>query len=109
MVRMLEEIAPPSAAERLRGPEPPLLVDVREPWERELASIPGSMGLPMSEAAQRLEEFPRDRDIIVHCHHGGRSAQTAAWLESQGYTRLANLAGGIDEWSQTVDPEIPRY
>jgi rhodanese-related sulfurtransferase len=86
-----------------------LLVDVREDWERELASIPGSLHVPMGEVPARVDELPRDREVILYCHHGGRSLQVARWLEWQGYDRLANLEGGIDGWSQDVDPETPRY
>lgn len=106
---MIEDLTPRDAAERLRDTEPPLLVDVRETWERDLASIPGSLHIPMNQLPARLDELSEEREIILHCHTGGRSLQAAMWLESQGYDRLANVDGGIDEWSQTVDPSIPRY
>ncbi|HUH08809.1 MAG TPA: rhodanese-like domain-containing protein [Egibacteraceae bacterium] len=106
---MIEDLTPRDAAERLRDIEPPLLVDVRETWERELASIPGSLHIPMNQLPARLDELSEEREIIVYCHTGGRSLQAAMWLESQGYDRLANVDGGIDEWSQTIDHSIPRY
>lgn len=106
---MIDNLTPRQAAERLRGDDPPLLVDVREDWERDLASLPGAVHLPMGELPARLGELPRDREIVLLCHHGARSLQVAQWLSWQGYDRLANLDGGIDEWSRQVDPETPRY
>ena len=105
---MIEHLRPRQVADRL-GNDLPLLVDVREPWERAIASIPGSHHLPMDEVPARLDELPRDREIILYCHLGARSLQVGRWLEWQGYDRLANLEGGIDAWSQHVDPETPRY
>lgn len=106
---MIEDVEPRQVAERMRSSQPPVLVDVREDWERGIAALPGSVHIAMGQIPQRLSELPRDREIVLYCHHGGRSRQVAQWLEWQGYDRLANLQGGIDEWSQTVDPEIPRY
>lgn len=88
-----------------------LLLDCRESDEHAVARIDGSRLLPMSEIQQRigeLEEF-RACDIIVHCHHGGRSLRVAAWLRQQGFPRARSMSGGIDEWSQTIDPSVPRY
>ena len=106
---MIDNLDPRQAAERLEGDDPPLLVDVREHWERKIASIPGSLHLPMGEMPARVGELPRDRELILLCHHGARSQQVGQWLEQLGYDRLANLDGGIDEWSRHLDPEIPRY
>ena len=87
----------------------PLVVDVREPWEHDKARIEGATLIPMREIPARLPELPGDRDIVLMCHHGSRSAQVAAWLARNGLSRVHNLAGGIDAWSRTVDPAIPRY
>lgn len=106
---MIDHLGPRQVAERLRSDEPPLLIDVREDWEREIAAIPDSRHVPITEMGTRLDEFPPDRDIILYCHHGARSLQVARWLEWQGYDRLANLEGGIDAWSLHVDPQTPRY
>ena len=86
-----------------------MLLDVREGFERERASIEGSVWIPMREIPSRAAELPRDREIIVFCHHGARSAQVALYLLRSGYSRARNLAGGIDAWSSLVDPAIPKY
>lgn len=106
---MIEDLTASQVAERLASDAAPLLVDVREPWEREAAAIPGSLHIPMAEIPQRLGELPADRDVVVYCHHGARSMRVASWLAQQGYHRVANLSGGIDGWSLQVDQTIPRY
>jgi rhodanese-related sulfurtransferase len=105
---MVDHLTPSQLDARLRADDPPLLVDVREDWERELAVIPGSVHVPMGEIPTRIAELPRDRDVTFYCHHGSRSLQVALWLQAQGYDRLANLEGGIDQWS-AHDPEVSRY
>ncbi|MGH8886436.1 MAG: rhodanese-like domain-containing protein [Egibacteraceae bacterium] len=106
---MIEELEPRQVAERLCGSDPPLLVDVREPWEHQTAAIGGARHIPLGALPSRVDELPRDRPIVLHCHHGGRSMQAARWLELNGYPRLVNMNGGIDAWSQTVDETVPRY
>ena len=107
---MVEEVEPSVVARKLRAtPEKVLLLDVREPFEREMAVILPSTHIPMSEIPSRADEIPRDREVIVFCHGGTRSMMVAAYLESLGFTSVANLAGGIDAWSVEVDPSIPRY
>jgi sulfur-carrier protein adenylyltransferase/sulfurtransferase len=107
---VVEELEPEEVVRRLKqDPHGVLLLDVREPFERELAVIEPSVHIPMGEVSQRLDELPRDRPIVVYCHGGGRSAMIAAYLESEGYRSVANLSGGIDAWSLTVDPKVPRY
>ncbi|MBA2528748.1 MAG: sulfurtransferase [Euzebyales bacterium] len=106
---MISERTPAAVVESLRGDDPPLLVDVREHWERGLAAIPCSLHLPMGEIPTRLTELPRDRELVLYCHHGARSRQVAHFLSLHGFDRLSNLDGGIDAWSQRVDPSIPTY
>ena len=89
--------------------EPPLLLDVREPWEVEKAGLPGITPIPMQQIPARASELPRDREIVAVCHHGGRSMQVAMFLQAQGFGNLSNLAGGMDAWSREIDPQIPRY
>lgn len=95
----------------LDGATPPLLLDCREQQEYDLVAIAGSQLLPMSEVASRASELPDDQDrhIIVHCHHGGRSAQVATWLRGQGYARAQSMAGGIDQWAVEIEPGMARY
>ena len=87
----------------------PFVVDVREPWEHDKARIEGATLIPMREIPARIGELPEDREIVLVCHHGSRSAQVAQWLARNGFARVHNLAGGIDAWSRMVDPAIPRY
>ena len=69
------------------------------------------MLLPMSEITERVAELEpyRNSEIIVHCHHGGRSLRVTNWLRQQGFAMVTNMAGGIDQWSQSIDPAVPRY
>lgn len=94
-------------------PTEPLVLDVREPWEVNAASVRPQgfelVAMPMHLVPVRLAELPQDRPIAVLCHHGGRSMQVAAFLERQGYGHVANIAGGIDAWSLQKDPGVPRY
>ena len=88
-----------------------LLLDCREPNEYETAKFEGSTLLPMSEISDRVGELEEHRDshIIVHCHHGGRSLRVTNWLRGQGFEKVQNMAGGIDQWSQEIDDSVPRY
>jgi len=91
----------------------PLLLDVREPWEVQTASVAPEgfdlVAIPMNEIPARLAELPADRTIACLCHHGARSLRVAMFLAQQGYDSVANVAGGIDAWSRERDPGIPRY
>ena len=95
-------------ARRDRG-DTPLVLDVREAWEVQLASIPGVVHVPMNQVPARLSEFARDAETIVMCHAGGRSMRVAQYLSNQGFTNVANLAGGIAAWSDEVDATVPQY
>jgi len=88
-----------------------VLLDCREADEYATVSIPKARLLPMSELAARIGELEdlRDRDIAVHCHHGGRSLKVAHWLRSQGFAKAQSMAGGIDAWAVEIDPTLPRY
>jgi rhodanese-related sulfurtransferase len=89
--------------------EKPLVLDVREPWEHEVCTIPDSKLLPMQEVPARWQELPADADIVVVCHHGMRSLQVAGFLKQSGLARVYNLSGGIAAWADQVDPDMPRY
>ncbi|MDX2182707.1 MAG: molybdopterin-synthase adenylyltransferase MoeB [Gemmatimonadaceae bacterium] len=85
------------------------VIDVREPWEYDLARLPGSTLVPLGQIAQAASSLPRDRDLVLLCHHGVRSLSAAQLLATRGFTRLFNVTGGIDRWSTTVDAAVPRY
>ncbi len=87
----------------------PVLLDVREPWEFQAARIEGSTHMPMQQVPARVGELEPDNDIVVICHHGGRSLQVGLFLEKQGFARVHNLVGGVDAWARTVDPAVPVY
>lgn len=104
-------VSPTELAARLRSQKPPQLLDVREAAEREIVSLPGSRWIPLSELATRSAELDDwvGTEVVVYCHHGIRSARGASILESLGFSKIANLAGGIDRWSVEVDPGAARY
>ena len=85
------------------------IVDVREPFEYEIARIEGSKLIPLGELPDRLDELDRDRYTVVHCHSGMRSAQAVQLLRREGFANVFNLAGGIAQWSEEIDPEVPKY
>ena len=86
-------------------------VDCREASEYETCKIAGATLLPMSELAARVAELEpyKDQEIIIHCHHGGRSLRVASWLRNNGFEKARSMAGGIDQWSLEIDPSVPRY
>lgn len=104
----MKEITPTELREMLAGANPPLLVDVREPFEAEIVQIAGSLLIPMGSLPQRLQEIPKDRTVALYCHAGARSAYAAEWLSRQGYDALS-LAGGIDLWAIEIEPGMRRY
>ena len=84
------------------------VLDVREPFEYQIANIGGTL-IPQNQVPQRLAEIDRDREIVVQCRSGGRSQRVAEFLTSQGYPNVKNLAGGILAWSDQIDPRVPKY
>ena len=108
---MIAQIAPAELAawRKDAGRPAPVLVDVREPWEYALCHIEGSQLVPLSTVPARVDELPKDRDLVLVCHHGNRSQRVAQWLEQSGYSRLFNLAGGVARWATDVDPAMARY
>jgi rhodanese-related sulfurtransferase len=106
---MIREISVQELKARRDRGDKPLVIDVREQWELQLASIPDVVHVPMSEVPARLSEFSQDAEIIVMCHAGGRSMRVAQYLSHQGFSNVANLAGGISAWSQDVDATVPQY
>ena len=91
----------------------PVVLDVREPWELQTASVQPQgfelLAIPMGEIPARLSEIPRDRPVACMCHHGARSQRVALYLAQSGFEPLANITGGIDAWSYEVDAGVPHY
>src|ERR1700757_2063205 len=85
------------------------LIDVREPFEFEIARIDGAKLIPLGEIPERANELDREQPLIVHCHSGRRSAQAVRLLKQHGFTNVYNLEGGIDAWSDVIDPSVPKY
>lgn len=104
------EISAEDLAGQLRSPQPPLVLDVREPWEAQTAPFPGAVLMPMGDVPARAhQELDPETPIVTLCHHGQRSLNVAMWLRNQGFEHTQSLAGGIDHWSRAVDPTVPRY
>ena len=102
-------IEPSALKTRLVRGDDIFILDVREPEEVFLASFPGATHIPMGDVPSRLTELDPDRETVVVCHHGVRSAQVAIYLARMGFEHVLNLSGGIDAWSETADPTTPRY
>lgn len=88
-----------------------VLLDVRTDEERQFASIEPSQWIPMGDIPDRMDELDnfKAKNLVVYCHHGGRSAQVVGFLLSQGFSDVFNLEGGIDQWSTDIDSSIKRY
>ena len=106
---MVRELSPTEYQRDAARSATTLLLDVREPWELEIAALPGAVHIPMAEVPVRLSELDRGRDIVVMCRSGGRSLSVARFLESQGYPSVANLSGGVLAWAREVDPTLATY
>lgn len=89
--------------------EQPLLLDVRQPWEFEVCKIENSTLIPMSQIPSSLASLDADRETVVICHHGIRSRRVGYYLEQSGFSNIINLSGGVSQWAQTVDIQMPTY
>jgi adenylyltransferase/sulfurtransferase len=94
--------------QRLDAGEDLMILDVREPYECQIASIGGTL-IPMNQVPDRLAEIDRNREIVVQCRSGARSQRVAEFLAAQGYPNVKNLAGGILAWADQIDPRIQKY
>ncbi len=92
-----------------KSPEAPILIDVREPWEFAIASIPSATLNPLGEIRTWAQTLDKSKSYVLMCHHGGRSAIACQILSGMGFADVCNLEGGIDMWSIAVDPTTPRY
>jgi rhodanese-related sulfurtransferase len=105
-----KNITPLEVKEKLDRSDSFRLIDVREPNEYAYARIEGAELLPLSRAQEWVGDLPDNQELVIMCHHGSRSAQVASFLADQrGLTNIANMLGGIDEWSRLIDPSVPRY
>lgn len=97
-------------AKQIAG-EPHVLIDCREQSEYDKVHLSEALLMPMNSIPERLGELEqyRNSEIIVHCHHGGRSLRVVHWLRGQGFAQARSLAGGIDDWAVHIDPSLPRY
>ena len=105
------ELTPQQASRLVKGDEA-VLIDVREPEEYATARIDGARLIPMQTVPAELEklsELAQESRLVIVCHHGIRSLQVASWLRGQGLQNCYSMAGGIDRWSQEIDPTVPRY
>jgi rhodanese-related sulfurtransferase len=104
------EIPPEEVKTKFDQHEEFTLIDVREPWEFEVARIAGAKLVPMGDIPSRAhQEFDPDDHIVVVCHHGVRSMNVTAWLRQQGFEKAQSMRGGIDAWSRQIDANVPMY
>jgi rhodanese-related sulfurtransferase len=104
------EINPEEVKAQLDRSQSFILLDVREPWEFETASIDGSKHMPMGDVPSRAhQELDPDEHIVVVCHHGVRSLSVTNWLRQQGFEKAQSMSGGIDAWSREIDSKVPSY
>ncbi len=104
------EFSPAELKDRLASAKlPPLLLDVREPWEYDIAHLPNSVLIPVLQIEERLGELDPERETVVICHHGIRSMKIACVLANAGFERVINLRGGLDAWAKEVDSSMLVY
>lgn len=106
---MSQELSPKDLADFRRDHPQAQVVDVRNPPEREIASIPETLFIPMPTIPSRIGELDKEQPVIVYCHTGVRSRSVAGFLEQHGFNRVYNLTGGIERYADEVDPQMPRY
>ena len=106
----MKQISPSETAQRLNDGWTPFVLDVRNETEAAIASLDQTDLLCPHDALERIvDQVPKDRDVLVYCRSGGRSAFACAWLEAQGFASTYNLDGGINEWSRSVDSSLQEY
>tara|TARA_R100000027_G_scaffold42924_4_gene32194 strand:- start:5112 stop:5444 length:333 start_codon:yes stop_codon:yes gene_type:complete len=103
------EIGVSDASNLRNSPEKPLFLDVREPFEVETAHLDPDLHIPMQSITEQWADLPKDRPVLVYCHHGMRSLRVTEYLRSRGVAHAQSISGGIDAWSREIDPSIPRY
>jgi adenylyltransferase/sulfurtransferase len=102
-------ITPKELKSRIDKGDKLVLLDVREPWENQLAKLENSTLIPLGTLSTSLSQLDKNAEIIAYCHHGMRSGDATGLLLQQGFSNVKNLVGGIDAWSVQVDGSVPRY
>jgi sulfur-carrier protein adenylyltransferase/sulfurtransferase len=106
----MPEITATELKQRLDNGDDLQIIDVREANELEIAKIPGTVHIPLGQVLNRMSEIDANRETVVHCKMGGRSARAISALKQAGFSgKLVNLSGGITAWSNEVDPTVPKY
>lgn len=106
---MIPEVSVQELKRELDSVTPPILIDVREADELEISHFPVFIHIPMSQIPSRRDELVEDADLVIVCRSGSRSGRITNYLLSSGYTRVRNLAGGINAWAAAIDPSLPQY
>lgn len=105
----IPEVLPTELNAELKLGATPFLLDVREQDELEVIVLPGIHHIPLGQIENRFEEVPKDQDVVIICRSGGRSGRATEFLLSKGYTRVRNMATGMNGWATTVDPTMTTY
>lgn len=107
----IPEITVVELKDRLDSESVPILVDVRESFERDIADLPevGQLRIPLAEVPGRSGEIPRDREVVLYCRSGSRSGSAVQFLQAQGFESVVNLKGGVLAWREDVDPSLTAY
>jgi molybdopterin/thiamine biosynthesis adenylyltransferase/rhodanese-related sulfurtransferase len=106
---MTDSVSPTELAASIDRGDELVLLDVREPWEAEIASLPGALLVPLGSLESVVDKLDTAEDFVVYCHHGVRSESALQFLRGRGFEHAKHLAGGIDAWSRDVDPAVARY
>ena len=104
-----KEFTPLELLRELEKRKDVIMLDVREPVEIQICHLDNAKHIPMGQIPSKLDELPKDKDVVVFCHMGVRSKQVINYLRRNGFSRVYNLKGGIDQWSVEVDPKVQRY
>lgn len=95
--------------QKIKASQRPYMLDVREPFERDICKLPDDINIPLKDLEKRFSELKKDQEIVIYCRSGGRSQQACNFLEQQGFTNVTNLTGGVLAWSDYIDPTMPKY
>jgi rhodanese-related sulfurtransferase len=106
---MVSEMSAEELKGLIDGGRAPQVLDVREPWEIEIAAFPGAIEIPMNEIPERFGELDRSALVAVLCRSGARSLRVAQFLEKNGFSSVANVTGGILAWGERIDPSVRAY